>query len=50
VSLRPVKVDRYSDDGVRITEGLNGGELVVRAGVHKLFANEKVRVLAEAVQ
>jgi len=48
VNLRPVKVDRFSDDDVRVTEGLNGGELVVRAGVHKLFANEKVRVLAEA--
>lgn len=50
VSLRPVTVDRYSDDGVRVTAGLNGGELVVRAGVHKLFPNEKVRVLAEAAQ
>lgn len=50
VSLRPVTVDRYSDDGVRVTAGLNGGELVVRAGVHKLFPNEKVRVLAEAAR
>jgi RND family efflux transporter MFP subunit len=48
VSLRPVKVDRYSDEAVRVTEGLSGGELVVRAGVHKLFPNEKVRILAEA--
>ena len=45
VSLRPVKVGRFGDDGVTITEGLVGGEIVVRAGVHKLFANEKVRIL-----
>lgn len=50
VSLRPVKVGRFGDDGVTITEGLAGGEIVVRAGVHKLFANEKVRILAEAAQ
>lgn len=47
VSLRPVKVGRFGDDGVTITEGLAGGELVVRAGVHKLFANEKVRIVPE---
>ncbi len=47
VSLRPVKVGRFGDDGVTITEGLAGGEIVVRAGVHKLFANEKVRIVAE---
>lgn len=50
VSLRPVKVGRFGDDTVSITEGLSGGEIVVRAGVHKLFANEKVRILAEAAQ
>lgn len=50
VSLRPVKVGRFGDDGVTITEGLAGGEIVVRAGVHKLFANEKVRILAEVAQ
>ncbi|MEO8040851.1 MAG: efflux RND transporter periplasmic adaptor subunit, partial [Betaproteobacteria bacterium] len=45
VSLRPVKVARYGDDFVSLSEGLAGGEVVVRAGVHKLFANEKVRIL-----
>jgi len=50
VNLRPVKVARFGDDAVSITEGLAGGELVVRAGVHKLFANEKVRILREAAQ
>jgi multidrug efflux system membrane fusion protein len=48
VSLRAVKVGRFGDDGVTVTEGLAGGETVVRAGVHKLFENEKVRILPEA--
>jgi multidrug efflux system membrane fusion protein len=47
VSLRPVKVGRFGDDAVTIINGLAGGELVVRAGVHKLFPNEKVRILPE---
>jgi RND family efflux transporter MFP subunit len=47
VSLRPVKVGRFGDDAVTIISGLAGGELVVRAGVHKLFPNEKVRILPE---
>lgn len=48
VALRPVRVLRYADDHVVVGEGLKAGEAVVRAGVHKLFAGEKVRVLAEA--
>ncbi|MFO1319894.1 MAG: efflux RND transporter periplasmic adaptor subunit [Burkholderiales bacterium] len=48
VALRPVKVLRYADDHVVLGDGLSAGESVVRAGVHKLFAGEKVRVLAEA--
>lgn len=47
VSLRPVKVARYADDHVVVSEGLSVGDTVVRAGVHKLFAGEKVRVVAE---
>jgi len=47
VVLRPIKVARFGDDGVTVTEGLAPGDVVVRAGVHKLFAGEKVRVIAE---
>ena len=48
VVLRPIKVARFGDEGVTVTDGLAAGEMVVRAGVHKLFAGEKVRVIAES--
>lgn len=50
VSLRPVRVGRYTDDAVIVVAGLDPGELVVRAGVHKLFAGESVRVLPGAAE
>ena len=43
-----VEVARYSEDKVSVTGGLNDGDIVVRAGVHKLFEGEIVRVLNEA--
>jgi hypothetical protein len=43
-------VGRYTQDYVTITGGLSDGDLVVRAGVHKLNAGERVRVLAEPAQ
>jgi membrane fusion protein, multidrug efflux system len=43
-----VEVARYHEDKVSVSAGLKGGEIVVRAGVHKLFEGEKVRVLDEA--
>ena len=46
VSLRPVTVARYTQDAVEISAGLAPGDVVVRAGVHKLSAGQKVRVLA----
>jgi len=48
VVLTPVKVARYTEDSAEIAEGLKVGDVVVRAGVHKLHAGQKVRVLAEA--
>lgn len=48
VSAVPVEVARYFDDKVAVTSGLADGDIVVRAGVHKLFEGEAVRVL-EAV-
>jgi len=50
VKLVPVDVGEYVEDKVAVRSGLNPGEMVVRAGVHKLFAGEKVRVNEEAVQ
>lgn len=47
VSLRAVKVGRFAEDHITIVEGLQPGDTVVRAGVQKLFANEKVRILAD---
>ncbi|MEO7498352.1 MAG: efflux RND transporter periplasmic adaptor subunit [Casimicrobiaceae bacterium] len=43
VSLRPVTVGQYREDGVVLTSGLAPGEWVVSAGVHKLREGEKVR-------
>ncbi len=47
VKLVPVEVGEYIEDKVAITSGLKQGDVVVRAGVHKLFDGEKVRVAAE---
>ena len=48
VALKPVQIGRYTQDYVTIVSGLNEGDLVVRAGVHKLNPGETVRPLAEA--
>ena len=47
-TLTPVQVARYTQDAVEIASGVKPGDLVVRAGVHKLHAGQKVRVLAES--
>jgi multidrug efflux pump subunit AcrA (membrane-fusion protein) len=44
VTLLPVKIARYTDAGAVVAEGLQGGERVVAAGVHRLNEGEKVRV------
>ena len=48
VKLRPVAVGQFREDGVTITSGLNAGDVVVTAGVHKLRDDQVVR-LAETV-
>lgn len=45
LSLRPVKVASYRDDGAVIAGGLAAGERIVGAGVHKLSAGEKIRIV-----
>jgi membrane fusion protein, multidrug efflux system len=47
VQLRPVNVGQYREDGVTVTGGLHAGDVVVTAGVHKLRADQVVR-LADA--
>lgn len=45
VSLRPVQVAAYRDDGAVITGGLAAGERIVSNGVHRLAAGEKIRII-----
>jgi membrane fusion protein, multidrug efflux system len=42
VHLRPVEVSAWREDGAVIASGLQNGERVVVAGVHKLTAGERV--------
>jgi multidrug efflux system membrane fusion protein len=46
VKLRRVAVGQYREDGVTITRGLEAGDIVVTAGVHKLRENQVVRHVA----
>jgi multidrug efflux pump subunit AcrA (membrane-fusion protein) len=43
VSLRPIVVGQFREDGVIVTGGVATGEWIVTAGVHKLREGEKVR-------
>ena len=45
VSLRKVEVAAYRDNGAVIASGLAAGERIVSAGVHKLNAGEKIRIV-----
>jgi RND family efflux transporter MFP subunit len=44
VKLRKVAIGQFREDGVTITSGLAGGDIVVTAGVHKLRPDQVVRV------
>ena len=46
LALAPVRVERYSDDGVVIGAGLAAGEEVVLKGVNELYQGEPVQVAA----
>lgn len=46
VALTPVKVGRYTQEAVEVLEGLKAGDVVVRAGVHKLTPGQQVRIIA----
>lgn len=43
VSLRPVQVTQYREDGVVVASGLNAGERIVAAGANKLQPGQVVR-------
>lgn len=45
VSLRPVEVGAYRDDGALITGGIAAGERIVSAGVHMLTAGGKIQII-----
>ncbi|MEW6512807.1 MAG: efflux RND transporter periplasmic adaptor subunit [Pseudomonadota bacterium] len=44
VSQRPIKIDRYTDQGAVVGSGLAADEIIVAAGAFKLAAGEKVRI------
>jgi RND family efflux transporter MFP subunit len=48
LELRSIKVDRYESDRVLVTSGVQHGDRVVTAGVHRLAAGEKVRLMETA--
>jgi len=45
LALAPVRVERYSDEGVVIGAGLTAGEEVVVKGVNELYQGEPVQVI-----
>ena len=47
VSLRSVEVQREDSASITVTRGLQGGELVVTAGVHALRPDQKVQLLGD---
>lgn len=44
VSLRPVEVAAWQEDGAVLRAGLTAGERIVTAGVHKLAAGETIKL------
>jgi RND family efflux transporter MFP subunit len=48
VALRPVTISRWRDETALIASGVQDGEIVATAGVHKLEPGQKVKPLAGA--
>ncbi len=46
VSLRQIKIGSFLDNQVEVLEGLSTGDVIVTAGVHKLWEGQKVRIAA----
>ena len=47
IELRPIVVARYDTESVEVSSGLQSGERIVTAGVHKLLPGQKVSLLPE---
>jgi membrane fusion protein, multidrug efflux system len=47
VSLRPVQLQRQDSSSIVVSGGIEGGEVVVTAGVHALRPGQKVRLLGD---
>lgn len=47
VALRPVTVKAWQEDGAILESGVERGERIVIAGVHKLTAGEKIRLAGQ---
>ncbi|MDD2720081.1 MAG: efflux RND transporter periplasmic adaptor subunit [Gallionella sp.] len=45
LSLRTVQIEAWRDQGAVLKDGVAAGERIVSAGVHKLAAGEKVRII-----
>jgi RND family efflux transporter MFP subunit len=51
VALKQIEVSEIRNDGlIVVSEGLSAGEIVVTAGVHKLYEGEKVRLLPSSTE
>jgi multidrug efflux system membrane fusion protein len=47
VALTPVKIGTFRGNWISVVDGLKDGELVVTAGVHKLFPHQQVTILKD---
>jgi len=47
LELRPVKVASFTEDAALVTSGVSNGDRVVKLGVQKLDAGERVRAVDE---
>ncbi len=45
LELRPVELDGFGPDTVRVVKGIEDGDIIVTAGVQKLTAGQRVRVM-----
>ena len=50
VTLRPVQTGQYGKTTVQVTSGLQPGDMIVIAGVHKLREGQKARVAGGEIQ
>ncbi|WP_378950990.1 efflux RND transporter periplasmic adaptor subunit [Pelosinus sp. sgz500959] len=49
VTLRSIKIGTFVDGKVQVLEGLQNGDVIVTAGVHKLREGQKVRIIGDTL-